>query len=150
MKRNSIRTMISAVVIATAIASPVFAENAHDHGDKNQGANNGMMMTMMNHEQMMAMHEHMQKMQETMAKIKAETDPEKRQQLMNEHMQTMQEGMQMMNMGNGMKGGKKMDKMDITKRMDMMEKHMGMMQKMMGQMMDHQSEANKSNEHQHK
>ena len=64
----------------------------------------------------------MQKMQETMAKIKAETDPEKRQQLMNEHMQTMQEGMQMMNMGNGMKGGKKMDKMDITKRMDMMEK----------------------------
>lgn len=39
MKRNSIRTMVSAVVIATAMASPVFAENAHDHGDKNQGAN---------------------------------------------------------------------------------------------------------------
>ncbi|MAR02256.1 MAG: hypothetical protein CMI00_17180 [Oceanospirillaceae bacterium] len=144
------RTMISAVVIATAIASPVFAENAHDHGDKNQGANNGMMMGMMNHDQMMAMHDHMKKMHALMSEIKTETDPEKRQQLMNEHMQTMQEGMQMMNMGNGMKGGKKMDKMDITKRMDMMEKHMGMMQKMMGQMMDHQSEANKSNEHQHK
>ena len=61
MKRNSIRTMISAVVIATAIASPVFAENAHDHGDKNQGANNGMMMGMMNHDQMMAMHDHIEK-----------------------------------------------------------------------------------------
>lgn len=149
MKRNSIRTMISAVVIATAMASPVFAENAHDHGDKNQGANSGMMMGMMNHDQMMAMHEHMQKMQKTMAKIKAETDPEKRQQLMDEHMHTMKEGMQIMNMGNGMKGGKQMDKMDMTKRMDMMEKHMGMMQMMMEQMMEHQSETNKSSEHQH-
>lgn len=54
----------------------------------------------------------------------------------------MKEGMQMINMGNGMKGGKQMDKMDMTKRMNMMEKHIGMM--------DRQSEASKSSEHQHK
>ncbi|WP_244431052.1 hypothetical protein [Simiduia agarivorans] len=61
MKRNSMRTLISAVVIATAIASPVFAENSHDHGDKNQGASSGMMMGKMNHEQIMPMHDHMKK-----------------------------------------------------------------------------------------
>ncbi|GGF03714.1 hypothetical protein GCM10011356_16810 [Kangiella profundi] len=61
---------------------------------------------------------------------------------MDEHIHTMKEGMQMINMGNGMKGGKQMDKMDMTKRMDMMEKHIGMM--------DRQSEASKSSEHQHK
>ena len=148
--KNSMKKFLSAVIITTAISSPVYAEKGHEHGDASKDKVGGMMMTMMNHEQMMAMHEHMQKMQETMAKIKAETDPEKRQKLMNEHMQTMQEGMQMMNMGNGMKGGKKMDKMDITKRMDMMEKHMGMMQKMMGQMMDHESETKKSPVHKHK
>ena len=62
----------------------------------------------------------------------------------------MQEGMHMMNKGMGMQGDKKMDDMDMMKRMEMMEKRMGMMQMMMGQMMDHQSEAKKTRSHKHK
>ena len=121
--KNSMKTLLSTIVITSVISFPAVAENAHDHGDKNEGADSGMMMGMMNHDQVMAMHDHMKKMHALMSKIKTETDPDKRQKLMDEHMQVMQDGMQMMNMGNGMKGGKKMDKMDITKRMDMMEIH---------------------------
>ena len=115
--KNSMKTLLSTIVITSVISFPAVAENAHDHGDKNEGADSGMMMGMMNHDQVMAMHDHMKKMHALMSKIKTETDPDKRQKLMDEHMQVMQDGMQMMNMGNGMKGGKKMDKMDITKRM---------------------------------
>ena len=43
-----------------------------------------------------------------------------------------------------------MDKMDMMKRMEMMEERMGMMQMMMGQMMDHESETKKSPVHKHK
>ena len=145
------KKLISTLVIAAAISSPVFAEKGHEHGDSKDQPMGGMMM---GHEQMMAMHEHMQKMKEMMAKIKAETDPEKRQQLMQEHRRTMQGGMKMLDDGMGMEmtvgESSKMDDMDMIKRMDMMEERMGMMQMMMGQMMDHESESQKTPVHKHK
>lgn len=156
------KKLLSTFVFAAVVSSPTFAENGHRHADKNQSMSSGMMMGMMNHEQMMAMHEHMQKMYATMAKIKAEIDPEKRQKLVNEHMRSMQEGMQMMNKGMGMHDvmdktshpgngmSEKMDDMDMKKRVEMMEERMGMMQMMMGQMMDHESEAKKFPVHKHK
>jgi len=93
------KKLISTLVIAAAISSPVFAEKGHEHGDSKDQPMGGMMM---GHEQMMAMHEHMQKMHDMMGKIKAETDPEKRQQLMQEHMRVMQKGMRLMGDGMGM------------------------------------------------
>lgn len=144
------KKLISTVVIAAALSSPVFAEKGQEHGDGKSQPMGGMMM---NHQQMMAMHEHMQKMHGMMAKIKAETDQEKRQKMMQEHMQAMQEGMQMMGDGMGMdmtKGeSSTMGDMDMKKRTGMMEERMGMMQMMMGQMMDHQSEARKTPDHKH-
>ena len=61
------KKLISTLVIAAAISSPVFAEKGHEHGDSKDQPMGGMMM---GHEQMMAMHEHMQKMHDMMAKIK--------------------------------------------------------------------------------
>ena len=86
-----------------------------------------------------------------MSKINAETDQEKHQQLMHEHMQAMHKGMQMMNHGmpEGM-GKEKSSNMDMTERMDKMEKHMNMMQMMMEQMMEHESETQKKPLHKHK
>jgi len=145
------KKLISTLVIAAAISSPVFAEKGHEHGDSKDQLMGGMMM---GHEQMMAMHEHMQKMHDMMGKIKAETDPEKRQQLMQEHMRVMQKGMRLMGDGMGMEmtvgESSKMDDMDMIKRMEMMEERMGMMQMMMGQMMDHESESQKTPVHKHK
>ena len=51
------KKLISTLVIAAAISSPVFAEKGHEHGDSKDQPMGGMMM---GHEQMMAMHEHMQ------------------------------------------------------------------------------------------
>lgn len=145
------KKLISTVIMAAALSSPVFAEQGQAHGD---GKDHPMGGKMMNHQQMMAMHEHMQKMHGMMAKIKAETDPEKRQKMMKDHMQAMQKGMKMMNGGMPMEmakgGSSKMGDMDMKKRMGMMEERMGMMQRMMGQMMDHQSESKKTPGHMRK
>ncbi|MBR9910226.1 MAG: hypothetical protein GYB33_07730 [Gammaproteobacteria bacterium] len=149
------KILLSTLVVAAAMSSPVFAEKGHNHSENDQPMGS-MMMGMMSHDQMVAMHERMQKMHDMMAKIKAENDPEKHQKLMQEHLQAMQEGMKMMNKSMGMKGGmkmsdhqgkgmpEKMGDMDMMKRMDMMEERMGMMQMMMEQMMSHQSETKMS------
>lgn len=53
------------------MASPVFADAQHKHGDDKTGSMSGMM----HHEKMTSMNEHMQEMREAMEKIKANPIP---------------------------------------------------------------------------
>ncbi|WP_317929896.1 hypothetical protein [Halioxenophilus sp. WMMB6] len=105
----------------------------------------GMMMNMMDHEQMNAMHEQMQTMRTTMNQIQQEKDPKKRQQLMQEHLNQMQKAMQMMHMdagnaeGPGMMTTEQMQEM-MNQRMGMMHDNMGMMDMMMEQMHQHDAQ----------
>jgi len=152
------KRLLSAAILSCMISAPLFADDQQTPMMQNQGMGGGMMMGMMNRDQMMAMHSQMNQMQALMAKIHEEKDPNKRRELMQQHMAMMQSGMRMMmgkggqgmmggNMGkggagmngNGMMGDK--DKsapmMDMSQRMDMMQERMNMMQMMMEQMMDH-------------
>lgn len=144
-EERAMKKLISLLAISTLIASPVFAEDEHQHDSSVKGQND-----MMNHENMMDMNTHMQKMQKKMTKINAETDQEKHQQLMHEHMQDMHKGMQMMNRDK-LEGidKEKSSNMAMMERMDKMEKRMNMMQMMMEQMIEHESEAQKKPSHKH-
>ena len=140
------KTVIKAIVIATVLASPVFAYDGH----KLQMKGEGMMMGMMSNEQIMEIHQHMQDMQSLMENIKKEANSRNRQKMMGQHMDMMQGGMHMMNSQGGMMGGKsemknmsKNKDLNMEKRMGMMEDHMNMMQMMMGQMMEHKAEEKK-------
>lgn len=124
---------------AGMMAGPALAADDPD----NQGAAEetmapGMMMGMMNHEQMMRMQEHMQEMQQLMADIQAESDPDRRQALLEAHRAKMDEAMGMMGGAMmGHTGGGNMREMDMAERMQMMQNQMGMMGMMMQQMMEH-------------
>ena len=132
-------------VVTGLLSGTVLAADEHDH-DANQAQEGeamapGMMMGMMNHEQMMQMHEHMQEMQALMTRISEEDDPDVRQELMQEHMASMQEGMAMMGGSRmGMTGDGDMSSMNMEERMSLMQNQMGMMQMMMEQMMSHYSQ----------
>ena len=160
-------TFIKAILLAGAVISPAFAQNAAPSGGQNTGSammgpgnhamNSGMMgaagsqsmgasrQGMMNGgmmKQMSAMHQHMQQMQALMTKIQAEKDPVKRRALMQQHMTSMQAMMQSLHAS--MAQAQKMPMGDnmgaMQERMNMMQQHMSMMQMMMGQMMDHSAE----------
>lgn len=134
------------LIISTALvlANSVFAaneEHENHQAQDGQGMEPGMMMGVMNHEQMTQMHEHMQKMQSLMAEIKQEQNPEIRMQMMHEHMTNMDEGMQMMGGSRmGMSGSENMESMNMEERMSVMQNQMGMMNMMMEQMMNHFSQ----------
>ncbi|WP_244441623.1 hypothetical protein [Pseudidiomarina atlantica] len=51
------KKVLSALTITALMASPVFAEKQHKHGDDEANE----ISEMMSHEKMMSMHEHMQK-----------------------------------------------------------------------------------------
>ncbi|AVJ56646.1 hypothetical protein C5610_10320 [Idiomarina sp. OT37-5b] len=133
---NKMKKVLSALTITALMASPVFADAQHKHGDDKTGSMSGMM----HHEKMTSMNEHMQEMREAMEKIKSESDPKKRKKLMEEHMKSMQKGMQMMNHGmdKGMNKGEhkkgdkaeQMGKENMMNKMKMMEHRMDMMQMM--------------------
>ena len=125
------------LTIATGLlAGSVLAANGQPQ--EGEAMAPGMMMGMMNHEQMMTMHEHMQEMQQLMADIREENDPDRRMQMMQEHMVQMNEAMSMM--GGAMMGSTgdgNMANLSMEERMQMMQNQMGMMNMMMEQMMNH-------------
>ena len=63
---NKMKKVLSALTITALMASPVFADAQHKHGDDKTGSMSGMM----HHEKMTSMNEHMQEMREAMEKIK--------------------------------------------------------------------------------
>lgn len=102
----------------------------------------GMMMGMMNHEQMMQMRDHMQEMQQLMADIRKEADPDSHMQMMSGHMEQMNKAMGMMGGAMmGRPGNGDISHMNMEDRMQMMQDQMGMMAMMMQQMMEHYSTA---------
>ena len=119
-------------LLAISVASSGYAANAP------QGMKPGMMMGMMNHDQMMQMQEHIEQMQKLMGDIKMEHDPQQRMQMLNEHAKQMNEAMGMMGGAMmGEPGNKNLADMNMQERMDLMQNQMGMMQQMMQQMMEH-------------
>lgn len=42
--KNSMKALLSTFVVAAVMSSPVFAEEKHNHNDKNQSMGGGMMM----------------------------------------------------------------------------------------------------------
>ena len=146
-----IKKILLLTVTTGLLTGPVLAAEEHDH-DANQAQEGeamapGMMMGMMNHEQMMQMHEHMQEMQALMTRVSEEDDPEIQQQLMQEHMASMQEGLAIMGGSRmGMSGNEEMSSMSMEERMNMMQNQMGMMNMMMEQMMRHYSQDNDHHE----
>jgi len=139
------KNLMSALAISALLASPVFAEGAHQHdGDPNTQGKQGSMM--MSHERMMPMmQEHKKSMERLMGQLKKEADQGKRDELIEAHMKEMQQCMMTLNQGEG-----DMASSSTDERMKMMEERMGMMQMMMGQMMDHESESQKTPVHKHK
>ncbi|MBM3105844.1 hypothetical protein IIE18_11910 [Pseudomonas sp. V1] len=89
------KKFIAGIAIATALATPVIANEDHQHGNSAQGKDKpgGMMM---DQAQMMKMHEHMHVMKEMMTEIKQETNMAKRQALMEKSMAEMEAHMTMM------------------------------------------------------
>lgn len=138
------------ITLAAIIATPVFAQDGHQHSDETTDGAMGI-----HGQQMTSMHEHMEKMHALMEEIKTEQDPEKRQQLMEEHMDAMQSGMHMMRMNMGTSHqpgdrGQDMAPMNMEKCMSMMSEHRNMMQGMMDQMNEHQAQERKLRKHIHK
>ena len=168
-------TLIKAILLTGAMASPAFAQNAAPSGGQSMGSgmtgpgnhtmNSGMMGAagrqsmgsskrqgmmnggMMKH--MSTMHQHMQQMQALMTEIRSEKDPAKRRALMQQHMTSMQAMMRSLHASMAqeqkMPMGNSMGAMQ--QRMKMMQQHMSMMQMMMGQMIDHSAEQQRKGMH---
>jgi len=105
------KTLITAIALTAALATPVFAGSDHDHGNDMDASE--MQGGMMDHEHMKKMHVHMQEMQKLMAEIKQESDSKKHHALMQKHMESMQHCMSMMNGQMKGKHGMK-DQMDMS------------------------------------
>ena len=135
------KMQLCGLIFAGILSGSVLAADEHNHENQAQADNAmapGMMMGMMNHEQMMQMHEHMQQMQQLMTEITAVNDPDRRMSMMEQHMEQMNESMGMMGGAMmGRSGNGDMSGMEMQERMDMMQNQMGMMGMMMQQMMEH-------------
>ncbi len=136
------KTLITAIALTAALATPVFASDDHDRHQGEDMNRSEMQEGKVNHREMMATHK--QRMEKIMAELKEEKDPEKHQKLMEEHTKSMQDAMHMMNSNmRGKHGITGQMKMPSMQQMDMMENRMDMMQTMMGQMMQHNAEEKK-------
>lgn len=104
MKQITLLVVAGVLIVCTATAQDD-SQSQHKHQARHgQSMHGGMMMGMMDEEQMKKMHQHMQQMHATMQKIEQESDPKKRQQLVRQHREAMQKGMHMMG-GGGMHAG---------------------------------------------
>ena len=139
------RKLVIISTFAIVLSAPVFSADEHDHEAVSQSGEiqGGMMMGMMNSEQMMAMQAGMEEMQRQMSEIMQESNPERRQQLMQQHMAAR---MSMMHRMMGMPENEDLSNIKIKNQMSIMRNQMSMMQMMMGQMMGNTAEESGSNE----
>jgi periplasmic protein CpxP/Spy len=137
------KTLITAIALTAALATPVFASDDHER-HQGEGMNRAEMQEgKVNHREMMATHK--QRMEKIMAELKEEKDPEKHQKLMEEHTKSMRDAMHMMNSNmrgkHGVTGQMKMPSME---QMDMMEDRVDMVQTLMEQMVERKTEEKKA------